>query len=106
VKQLEALNEQLLETLHQLEKMSAEDESADKLVSKLLEKVRQRQVLLNALVVEPTEDCRAYLEKQFDLTKVFVEKSNIIQSEIQALLHAANKNKRQINVYKAIDLDR
>lgn len=106
MKQLDELNELLLDTLHQLEKISAEDESADILVSKLLEQVKQRQVLLNTLVVESTENDRVYLDKQFDLTKVFIEKSNVIQSERQALLHAANINKRQINVYKAIDLDR
>ncbi|GGM97538.1 MULTISPECIES: flagella biosynthesis chaperone for FliD, FliT [Shewanella] len=106
MEQLDELNSELLETLQLLEKIAAEDEASDDLVSKLLEQVERRQVLLNTLAVEPTEECRVYLEKQFDLTNELIEKSKIVQSERQVLLQMANRNKRQINVYKAIDLDR
>ncbi|ABS09076.1 hypothetical protein [Shewanella baltica] len=105
-KELDELNKSLYEILHKLTITPAEDEITDTLVSNLLKQVARRQILINELVVEHTEDCRSYLQRQFDLTQDFVSKSVVILAERRALLHAASKNKRQINVYKAIDSNR
>jgi hypothetical protein len=86
--------------------MVAEHESADELVSILQELVGQRQFLLDAIIADANMTDVDYLQLQLELTLEFTDKANIIMADRQALLHAGSKNKRQISVYKTIDLNR
>lgn len=106
MKQLDELNIALSELLSQLTRIPAEDLQTDDLVSNLHIMVGERQLLLNVLVTDADMTDANYLQRQLEFTQDFSKKASIIMADRQALLHASNKNKRQISVYETIDSNR
>lgn len=106
MKQLDELNVVLEQVLEQLRRIPAEDVQTDDLVSNLQSMVEERQLLLNVLVADTNMPDAIYLQRQLDLTQAFSKKASVIMADRQALLHASNKNKRQISVYETIDSNR
>ncbi|ABV37676.1 conserved hypothetical protein [Shewanella sediminis HAW-EB3] len=100
--ELEKLNKSVSETLIELEKIPAENETADELVLNLQELVEQRQLLLDELLTSPKDEDRPVLESQLALTQQFEQQAKRVLLHRQELLHLGRKSKRQINVYKSI----
>jgi hypothetical protein len=106
VKQLDELNVLLSENLNKLTQLPAEEPQSDELVSNLQVLVGERQILLNVLVADANMTDVDYLQHQLELTQEYTSKASVVMADRQALLHAGNKNKRQISVYETIDLNR
>lgn len=106
MKQLDELNVLLSEILNKLTQLPAEESQSDELVSNLQVLVGERQILLNVLVADANMTDVDYLQHQLELTQEYTGKASVVMAERQALLHAGNKNKRQISVYETIDLNR
>ncbi|MEI8613946.1 flagella biosynthesis chaperone for FliD, FliT [Shewanella sp. PP-He15 brown] len=106
MKQLDELNVLLSEILNKLTQLPAEESQSDELVSNLQVLVGERQILLNVLVADANMTDVDYLQHQLELTQEYTGKASVVMADRQALLHAGNKNKRQISVYKTIDLNR
>ncbi|MGL5025679.1 MAG: flagella biosynthesis chaperone for FliD, FliT [Shewanella oncorhynchi] len=106
MKQLDDLNVMLSETLTKLILIPAEEMQTDELVSNLQVLVGERQILLNVLVADANMTDVEYLQHQLELTQEYTSKASVVMADRQALLHAGNKNKRQISVYETIDLNR
>jgi len=106
VKQLDELNVLLSENLNKLTQLPAEESQSDELVSNLQVLVGERQILLNVLVADANMTDVDYLQHQLELTQEYTSKASVVMADRQALLHAGNKNKRQISVYETIDLNR
>ncbi|MFB2721295.1 flagella biosynthesis chaperone for FliD, FliT [Shewanella xiamenensis] len=106
MKQLDELNISLAQVLEQLKRIPAENPQTDDLVSNLQSMVDERQLLLNVLVADANMTDANYLQRQLEFTQDFSKKASIIMADRQALLHASNKNKRQISVYETIDSNR
>jgi hypothetical protein len=106
VKQLDELNVLLSEILNKLTQLPAEESQSDELVSNLQVLVGERQILLNVLVADANMTDVDYLQHQLELTQEYTGKASVVMADRQALLHAGNKNKRQISVYETIDLNR
>lgn len=106
MKQLNELNITLSDTLNQLTRIPAEYPQTDELVSNLQVLVGERQILLNVLVADANMTDVDYLQHQLELTQEYTGKASVVMADRQALLHAGNKNKRQISVYETIDLNR
>ncbi|MBW3530997.1 MULTISPECIES: flagella biosynthesis chaperone for FliD, FliT [Shewanella] len=106
MKQLDELNVLLSENLNKLTQLPAEEPQSDELVSNLQVLVGERQILLNVLVADANMTDVDYLQHQLELTQEYTSKASIVMADRQALLHAGNKNKRQISVYETIDLNR
>jgi hypothetical protein len=106
VKQLDELNVLLSENLNKLTQLPAEEPQSDELVSNLQVLVGERQILLNVLVADANMTDVDYLQHQLELTQEYTGKASVVMADRQALLHAGNKNKRQISVYETIDLNR
>ncbi|MCU8082735.1 flagella biosynthesis chaperone for FliD, FliT [Shewanella sp. SM23] len=106
MKQLDELNVLLSEILNKLTQLSAEESQSDELVSNLQVLVGERQILLNVLVADANMTDVDYLQHQLELTQEYTSKASVVMADRQALLHAGNKNKRQISVYETIDLNR
>jgi len=100
--ELNKLNHSLSEALIELEKMPAENETADELVLNLQKLVEQRQLLLEELLTSPKDEDRTMLESQLALTQKFEHQARGVLQHRQELLHLGRKSKRQINVYKSI----
>nr|WP_211085864.1 MULTISPECIES: flagella biosynthesis chaperone for FliD, FliT [Shewanella] len=94
------------ENLNKLTQLPAEEPQSDELVSNLQVLVGERQILLNVLVADANMTDVDYLQHQLELTQEYTSKASIVMADRQALLHAGNKNKRQISVYETIDLNR
>ncbi|QSX28957.1 flagella biosynthesis chaperone for FliD, FliT [Shewanella cyperi] len=103
---LNELNSQLEALFVAVEQTAAEDEKSDDLVSKLQDKIDERQLLLAELLADESMDDRSYLEQQLTLTNGFHQRALAIKAQRQSLLQAGNKSKRQLDVYKSIDADR
>ncbi|MBS0043690.1 flagella biosynthesis chaperone for FliD, FliT [Shewanella sp. M16] len=106
MKQLDELNVLLSEHLNKLTQLPAEEPQSDELVSNLQVLVGERQILLNVLVADANMTDVDYLQHQLELTQEYTSKASVVMADRQALLHAGNKNKRQISVYETIDLNR
>ncbi|NRD31284.1 flagella biosynthesis chaperone for FliD, FliT [Shewanella sp. DC2-4] len=106
MKQLDELNVLLSENLNKLTQLPAEEPQSDELVSNLHVLVGERQILLNVLVADANMTDVDYLQHQLELTQEYTSKASVVMADRQALLHAGNKNKRQISVYETIDLNR
>lgn len=106
MKQLDELNVLLSENLNKLTQLPAEEPQSDELVSNLQVLVGVRQILLNVLVADANMTDVDYLQHQLELTQEYTGKASVVMADRQALLHAGNKNKRQISVYETIDLNR
>ncbi|MBW3526274.1 flagella biosynthesis chaperone for FliD, FliT [Shewanella sp. NKUCC05_KAH] len=106
MKQLDELNVLLSENLNKLTQLPAEEPQSDELVSNLQVLVGERQILLNVLVADANITDVDYLQHQLELTQEYTSKASVVMADRQALLHAGNKNKRQISVYETIDLNR
>lgn len=106
MKQLDELNVFLSEILNKLTQLPAEESQSDELVSNLQVLVGERQILLNVLVADANMTDVDYLQHQLELTQEYTGKASVVMADRQALLHAGNKNKRQISVYETIDLNR
>ncbi|WMB74408.1 flagella biosynthesis chaperone for FliD, FliT [Shewanella oncorhynchi] len=106
MKQLDELNVLLSEILNKLTQLPAEEPQSDELVSNLQVLVGERQILLNVLVADANMTDVDYLQHQLELTQEYTGKASVVMADRQALLHAGNKNKRQISVYETIDLNR
>ncbi|MCU8011329.1 flagella biosynthesis chaperone for FliD, FliT [Shewanella sp. SM74] len=106
MKQLDELNVLLSEILNKLTQLPAESPQSDELVSNLQVLVGERQILLNVLVADANMTDVDYLQHQLELTQEYTGKASVVMADRQALLHAGNKNKRQISVYETIDLNR
>lgn len=106
MKQLDELNVLLSENLNKLTQLPAEESQSDELVSNLQVLVGERQILLNVLVADANMTDVDYLQHQLELTQEYTGKASVVMADRQALLHAGNKNKRQISVYETIDLNR
>ncbi|AVI67149.1 MULTISPECIES: hypothetical protein [Shewanella] len=106
MKQLDELNVLLSENLNKLTQLPAEEPQSDELVSNLQVLVGERQILLNVLVADANMTDVDYLQHQLELTQEYTSKASVVMADRQALLHAGNKNKRQISVYETIDLNR
>ncbi|MCU8001514.1 MULTISPECIES: flagella biosynthesis chaperone for FliD, FliT [unclassified Shewanella] len=106
MKQLDELNVLLSENLNKLTQLPAEEPQSDELVSNLQVLVGERQILLNVLVADANMTDVDYLQHQLELTQEYTGKASVVMADRQALLHAGNKNKRQISVYETIDLNR
>lgn len=106
MKQLDELNVLLSEHLNKLTQLPAEEPQSDELVSNLQVLVGERQILLNVLVADANMTDVDYLQHQLELTQEYTGKASVVMADRQALLHAGNKNKRQISVYETIDLNR
>ncbi|MCU8000001.1 flagella biosynthesis chaperone for FliD, FliT [Shewanella sp. SM101] len=106
MKQLDELNVLLSEILNKLTQLPAEESQSDELVSNLQVLVGERQILLNVLVADANMTDVDYLQHQLELTQEYTGKASVVMADRQALLHAGNKNKRQISVYETIDLNR
>ncbi|HAY95957.1 flagella biosynthesis chaperone for FliD, FliT [Shewanella sp.] len=106
MKQLDELNVLLSEILNKLTQLPAEESQSDELVSNLQVLVGERQILLNVLVADANMTDVDYLQHQLELTQEYTSKASVVMADRQALLHAGNKNKRQISVYETIDLNR
>ncbi|MBI1674438.1 flagella biosynthesis chaperone for FliD, FliT [Shewanella sp. DW31] len=106
MKQLDELNVLLSEILNKLTQLPAEAPQSDELVSNLQVLVGERQILLNVLVADANMTDVDYLQHQLELTQGYTGKASVVMADRQALLHAGNKNKRQISVYETIDLNR
>ena len=100
--ELQTLNSQLSVLLAKLEKIPAEDESSDDMVSNLQGLVDERQILLGKLLSSISLEDKSELEEQLALTQTFEKQAKVILKHRQDLLHLGRKNKRQINVYKSI----
>nr|WP_217363193.1 MULTISPECIES: flagella biosynthesis chaperone for FliD, FliT [unclassified Shewanella] len=94
------------ENLNKLTQLPAEEPQSDELVSNLQVLVGERQILLNVLVADANMTDVDYLQHQLELTQEYTSKASVVMADRQALLHAGNKNKRQISVYETIDLNR
>nr|WP_251073375.1 flagella biosynthesis chaperone for FliD, FliT [Shewanella sp. NKUCC05_KAH] len=94
------------ENLNKLTQLPAEEPQSDELVSNLQVLVGERQILLNVLVADANITDVDYLQHQLELTQEYTSKASVVMADRQALLHAGNKNKRQISVYETIDLNR
>lgn len=103
---LDKLNQEINQVLHQLQQMPAEQDDADELVSKLLDLVGKRQLLLDEVLASPSEEDRALLQSQLELTTSFTTQAVSLLKHRQELLHLGRKSQRQLNVYKSIDSDR
>lgn len=103
---IELLNQDIANYISQLEQVAAENVEADDLVSKLLELVEQRQILLDEVSQSPKEEDREFLQEQLELTRQFTTQSVSLLQHRQDLLHLGRKNQRQLNVYKSIDSNR
>lgn len=101
--ELEALNQSLAELFTILDKIPAEDERSDELVSNLLDLVDRRQLLLNELLINIQLEDRTMWLKQLELTHDFEQQAKVLMQSRQELMHLSRKSKRQINVYKSID---
>lgn len=106
MKQLDELNVLLSEILNKLTQLPAESPQSDELVSNLQVLVGERQILLNVLVADANMTDVDYLQHQLELTQEYTGKASVVMADRQTLLHAGNKNKRQISVYETIDLNR
>ena len=106
MKQLYELNVLLSEILNKLTQLPAEEPQSDELVSNLQVLVGERQILLNVLVADANMTDVDYLQHQLELTQEYTGKASVVMADRQALLHAGNKNKRQISIYETIDLNR
>ncbi|MCL1040874.1 hypothetical protein [Shewanella marisflavi] len=103
---LDKLNQEINQVMHQLQQMPAEQDDADELVSKLLDLVGKRQLLLDEVLASPSEEDRALLQSQLELTTSFTTQAVSLLKHRQELLHLGRKSQRQLNVYKSIDSDR
>ncbi|ABM00509.1 hypothetical protein SHAM105786_14045 [Shewanella amazonensis] len=104
--ELEALNKDLILLFEKLEKTTAEDESADDLVSQLQEMILKRQFLLQKTEAGQEDEDRYFLNKELRLSQEFLAKATALRDHRQQLLHAGSKSKRQLNVYRTIDANR
>ncbi|QYK03964.1 hypothetical protein [Shewanella zhangzhouensis] len=104
--ELEALNKSLILLFEKLEKTTAEDESADDLVSQLQEMILKRQFLLQKMEAGQEGIDRYFLNKELRLSQEFLAKAMTLRDHRQQLLHAGSKSKRQLNVYRTIDANR
>ncbi|WP_299791347.1 hypothetical protein [uncultured Shewanella sp.] len=100
--ELEKVNHSLSEILVELEKIPAENETADELVLNLQKLVGERQLLLDQMLTSPTDEDKPLLEDQLALTQKFEQQARGVLQHRQELLHLGKKSKRQINVYKSI----
>jgi hypothetical protein len=103
---LDGINLKLTEVLVMLDKMPAEDDSVEQLVSNLHDLVAQRQIILDELITLATMTDRVYLEQQWQLTQTYLNGLKKAMLHRRDLLVLGQKNRRQINVYKNIDSDR
>lgn len=104
---LEQINNTIEDTLDQIEKIAAEDEQSDKLVSLLLKSLSARQLYINSMVEDAIDDSFATcLSEQLALTQRFINRSLKIKSHRQSLLNLKRTHQRQIKVYQNIDVNR
>ena len=103
---LDKLNQDIVSAIQSLQKVLAEDLAADELVSKLLELVEQRQLLLDDALKAPKDEDKPFLEAQLALTNQFTKAAVSLLKDRQELLHLGRKSQRQLNVYKSIDSNR
>ena len=103
---LSDLNLELQSLLEKLHQIPAEDSATDDLVLYLQELVGKRQLLLASTFANVTAEDAQELQNQLVMTQSFEAQAKVIKEHRQALLHAARKSKRQLNVYKAIDANR
>ena len=105
--ELELINETIEDTLNQIEKIPAENDQSDKLVSLLLECIGERQLYIDSMINDAVDDTfAAYLLEQLLVTNDFVNRASKIMSHRQNLLNLKSTHQRQIKVYQNIDANR
>jgi hypothetical protein len=105
--ELKLINETIEDTLNQIEKIAAEDEQSDKLVSLLLDSIGARQLYINSMIEDAVDDSfSTCLSDQLALTQSFANRALKIKSHRQSLLNLKRTHQRQIKVYQNIDVNR
>ncbi len=104
--QIDSINRECLECLSVFNDSAVEDERSESLALNLLNKIDERQKLLDVLIADTAFVERAYLEQQLELTYSLKVKAKKAMAKLQALLHSGKQGQRQINVYKSIDANR
>ncbi|QBF81751.1 hypothetical protein EXU30_02860 [Shewanella maritima] len=102
---IEQLNHEIGLLLDAIDTTPAEEEKSDLLVQTLLHLIGERQTFVQA-IIESEDVTQQEVQAQLQLTQEFAAKANKALIHRRDLLTTRQSNKRKINVYKDIDLNR
>ncbi|WP_394128801.1 hypothetical protein [Shewanella maritima] len=105
MKNLAELNVEIEKLLIDIESSPAEDDKSDDLVQSLLDMVNKRQTFVSQFIDDDSIIAND-LQKEIDLTQVFLAKATVALKHRQDLLSVRKSNKQKMNVYKSIESNR